>query len=616
MTLIVALLCLIGPGALSCEASGVAYNVGDVFAGVGQGKIKHFSPDGVLLDTLDTSTGSNEDSGMAFDLDGNLYTTNWTASSMSKFNNTGVLIGGFGTGFNTRPESVLVDAARNLYVGQADDSREVLKFNASGGLLGSFSPAIEKRGTDWIDLAADQCTLVYTSEGQLIKRFDVCTKTQLSDFATLPISGEPGDVAFALRIRPNQEVLVATSQKAFRLSSSGAVIQTYPKPAGETSTLFALNLDPDQTSFWTAGFGSGNVYRIDIATGTVLKSFNAGISVSLGGLTVFGEITAAIPPKLTLAPATDTKRAGETETLTAELMNVVNPAGTTITFTVTGANAQTGTGTADAAGKATFTYTGNAAGTDTVVATATTTLPSANLTSNPATILWNKIPTALTYTGPTLIANGQPVTLSGVLKDDVNLPVVGRTVALTLGTGASAQSCNGITNAAGAASCNINVVAQPLGPGTVEASFAGDAVYLPSSDRKPTLIFALPAKGSFVVGDQSASGAVTFWGAQWAKVNALSGGAAPNSFKGFANTLSSNPPQCGGTWSTRPGNSPPPPDAPLPAFMAVLVASSANQSGPTISGNISSIVIVKTNPGYQPDPGHPGTGTVVAVLCK
>ncbi len=119
-----------------------------------------------------------------------------------------------------------------------------------------------------------------------------------------------------------------------------------------------------------------------------------------------------------------------------------------------------------------------------------------------------------------------------------------------------------------------------------------------------------------MVGDQSVSGAVTFWGAQWSNVNALSGGAAPNSFKGFAANLSSRPPQCGGTWSTRPGNSPPPPAAPLPAFMAVLVASSVKQSGPTISGNITSIVIVKTNPGYQPDPGHPGTGTVVEVLCK
>ncbi len=37
------------------------YTVGDVFVGVGTGFIKHFSPAGVLLDTLNTLTGCNED---------------------------------------------------------------------------------------------------------------------------------------------------------------------------------------------------------------------------------------------------------------------------------------------------------------------------------------------------------------------------------------------------------------------------------------------------------------------------------------------------------------------------------------------------------------------------
>jgi hypothetical protein len=712
VTLLAALLCLISPGTQPAEASGVAYNIGDVFAGVGKGKIKHFSPGGVLLDTLDTSTGSNEDSGMAFDLAGNLYTTNFNADSMSKFNNTGGLLGGFGSGFNSHPESVLDAAAGNFYVGQADGSHQVLKLNTSGGSLGNFSPKPEGRGTDWIDLAADQCTLFYTSEGKLIKRFNVCTNTQLSDFATLPVGGGGDDVAYALRIGPNQEVLVAAGQNVFRLSPAGSIIKTYPKPAGETSFLFALNLDADLTSFWTAGHASGNVYRIDIATGTVLKKFNAGIlGPSLAGLAVFGELTAT-QPKLILTPATDTKTVGATETLTAQLIFCLDPT-VTVTFTVTGANPQTGTGTVTCGGTTTFTYTGNNAGTDTVVATATTTLPPKNVISNPSTIVWNKAPTkltyngattsdyhdpatvsailtrsdttapipgatvtftltgeppcsgttdaagmascivtpnqpagtypltasfagngnflpssvtvpfivtreetTLTYTGPTLLANEQPATLSGVLKEDGTVPIAGRRVDFTLGTGASAQVCNGTTDAAGAASCTLSAVAQPLGPGTVKASFAGDAFYLPSSDSKATLIFALLPGGSFVVGDRSASGAVTFWDAQWAKVNALSGGSAPNSFKGFAQTLSSRPPRCGGSWSTRPGNSPPPPDAPLPAFIAVLVASAANQSGPTISGNISAIVIVKTNPGYQPDPGHPGTGTVVAVLCQ
>jgi len=58
--------------------------------------------------------------------------------------------------------------------------------------------------------------------------------------------------------------------------------------------LFALNLDPDGTSFWTGDLGGDNkVFRVDIASGAVLTSFNtlqAGDN-TLGGLTVFGEIT-------------------------------------------------------------------------------------------------------------------------------------------------------------------------------------------------------------------------------------------------------------------------------------------------------------------------------------
>jgi hypothetical protein len=278
--------------------------------------------------------------------------------------------------------------------------RQVRRLSPSGALLGTFSPATENRGTDWIDLAADQCTLFYTSEGKLIKRFNVCTNTQLPDFATLPIGGVPdSSAAYALRIRPNQEVLVAASQSVFRLDASGTIIQTYPKPAGETSILFALNQDADLTSFWTAGITTGNVYKIDIATGNQLISFNASAFVDVAGLTVFGEITAA-QPKLTLAPVADTKTVGTSETLTAQLLNVVNPAGTIVTFTVTGANPQTGTGTSDATGEATFTYTGNNVGTDTVVATATTTLPPAHLTSDTATVVWKKADTTLTYAAP------------------------------------------------------------------------------------------------------------------------------------------------------------------------------------------------------------------------
>ncbi len=130
------------------------------------------------------------------------------------------------------------------------------------------------------------------------------------------------------------------------------------------------------------------------------------------------------------------------------------------------------------------------------------------------------------------------------------------------------------------------------------------------------LIFGVVAGGNFVIGDKNAAigTAVTFWGAQWWKLNHLSGGAAPAAFKGFENKPGSLP-ACGTTWSTNPGNSPPPPAGPLPAFMAVIVSSSISKSGSTISGDTAHEVVVKTNTGYAPNPGHAGTGKVVATIC-
>jgi len=278
----------------STHASGVAFQTGDVLAAVGNGKIKHFSPDGQLLDTLDTGAGSTENAGMAFDAAGNLYATVFQANNIYKFDNKGNPIGTFGSGYNLHPESIVFDKSGNVYVGQADGSGQVLKFDATGRLLDAYSPQRERRGTDWIDLAADQCTLRYTSEGSSIKSFNICTKTQLTDFATglsAPCYGH--------RIRPNAEELVACTSRVYRLNSSGGVIQTY-QLAG-TSLLFALNLDPDNKTFWTADLLNGTVFRIDIATGTIVKQFNAGIFLSLGGLTIVGEITAAItvPPPTT-----------------------------------------------------------------------------------------------------------------------------------------------------------------------------------------------------------------------------------------------------------------------------------------------------------------------------
>jgi Tol biopolymer transport system component len=239
--------------------------------------------------------------------------------------------------------------------------------------------------------------------------------------------------------------------------------------------------------------------------------------------------------------------------------------------------------------------------------------------SFPWTIAAGGISSSITVSIPSFIANGGSATASIILTDSNNGGLGGRTVTLSIGSGAGAQSCTAVTAANGSATCTITGVNQPLGPDlAVTASFAGDGFYLSSSASTTTLVFAhaVGNGGAFVIGDRNAmvGQTITFWGSKWAQQNSLTGGAAPSSFKGFANRSSIIPTSCGAAWTTDPGNSSNPPST-VPEYMAVIAASSITKSGSTISGNTLKIVIVKTDAGYSPSPGRNGTGTVVGVLC-
>lgn len=77
----------------------------------------------------------------------------------------------------------------------------------------------------------------------------------------------------------------------------------------------------------------------------------------------------ATPFAMALDPPDATNPVGTSHTVTATLtQGGAGLAGETVSFTVTGANPQTGTATTDATGKATFTYTGTNPGQDNIVA--------------------------------------------------------------------------------------------------------------------------------------------------------------------------------------------------------------------------------------------------------
>lgn len=124
-----------------------------------------------------------------------------------------------------------------------------------------------------------------------------------------------------------------------------------------------------------------------------------------------------------------------------------------------------------------------------------------------------------------------------------------------------------------------------------------------------------PGGGTFVIstGRDQMGGAVTFWSAAWSQNNSLVGQTGPRSFKGFASDPKA--PTCGARWTADPGNSTPPPSGPLPTYMGVIVSGSVTKTGSRVSGDTVHIVVVKVDPGYASNPGHTGTGTVVAVVC-
>ena len=120
-----------------------------------------------------------------------------------------------------------------------------------------------------------------------------------------------------------------------------------------------------------------------------------------------------------------------------------------------------------------------------------------------AAFLVTREQTSTLYTRPTVIAQGNPVTLTGRLLEDGVTPISGRPLTLTIGTGATSQSCTTPpTDAGGNAQCTLTNVTVGQGPQPVRADFAGDGYYLPSFDAShQVIVFAFPTRGVFTLGD-------------------------------------------------------------------------------------------------------------------
>lgn len=289
----------------------------------------------------------------------------------------------------------------------------------------------------------------------------------------------PGAV-LTLSTTPPTDVVGTQANVVANLSCGGSplqgavidfVVQSGPN-AGLTATVTT-----DQNGNATFSY-TGTVTGTDVVAATATNPAGTIVSVPPTVDVVWGPRHA----DLAITGSASSSDFNDSATVAATLTDELGPvAGQAVTFTLNGAEACTGT--TDANGNASCSLTPQeAAGSYTLTASfAGSAVDTAASASAPFTVTHEE--TTLTYTGPTKAANGAPLTLSGVLREDGVTPISGRAVTFTLGSDGSAQSCSGTTNASGSASCTIGSVNQPAATTSVPvlAAFAGDAYYVPSS---------------------------------------------------------------------------------------------------------------------------------------
>ena len=352
---------------------------------MGDSTVYTFDPaSGSYFDSLtDNSGGSDLTVGSAFDAHGNFYVTDDDGngdnlSQISEFNSTGTQIQTF-TGLQN-PISIAFDSSGDMYVGQ-QLTPYIAEFAPDGSRLPDIGPVAHdySPGVDSIDLSSDQCTIYYTSEGTQIFTFNKCTGTQGPVFNQVPVPSTqsvPGvgtelNQAFTPKIMMNGNVLIADSSAVLELDSSGSVVRTYSCSSMGSNTLgtacgyqlFALSIDPSQTSFWTGDSATGNIYQINIASGAVMQTIT-GASGNLYGLSVDNQFevatspttVAATPTALTIQPVSGNFSSPTPVSAVLTDSSTNTPiTGEQVTFTLNGI--ETCTATTDSSGTATCVIT-------------------------------------------------------------------------------------------------------------------------------------------------------------------------------------------------------------------------------------------------------------------
>ena len=310
------------------------WELGDIFIGIGNGQFQVRSNAGTLKETI-AAGNSGDTAGCALDASLNVFLVNTTLSRIIKreldsphgIDQTIIA--------DPSPQSIVFARNGDFYVGHLGGLIRRYTVNQNNGNASkaeSTVVTVDSFDSFWLDLAADQRTILYTSGGRTIRSVTVDVNPSTNQatfgvpttFTTLPPPNS--DAARALRLLPPGAgagngailggVIVADKGDIKRLNASGAVVQIYDAGSGSQShdDWFALGLDITDVdeaggdrAFWAGDKSQGTLWRFNLQSSTATAGPVAtGAAGSLRGLCLNSEpTTGQYSAILTFNPAVD-----------------------------------------------------------------------------------------------------------------------------------------------------------------------------------------------------------------------------------------------------------------------------------------------------------------------
>lgn len=249
----------------------------NVLVGTEGGIVDRFTQSGILIGQYDDGQ-ANYVTGMCRDSSGNVYATNFGAYTISKFDSKMNLVtGAWATVTSGEVESCsIANSTGHLFAGAAD-TNQIFEFDlATGALVTSFTVTTGSRGTDWLDVLPDGCTIRYTSEDSVVRQFNACTDSELPNFTTS--SAGP---CYENHTMANGDVVAACTSEVDVWNPDGTLNQSYP---GVGAFNVALTSDPSTLLVDSFTGSPPTVSTLSLTSGTSGLTYNVPGATEDNGL--------------------------------------------------------------------------------------------------------------------------------------------------------------------------------------------------------------------------------------------------------------------------------------------------------------------------------------------